>query len=153
MNMDEMNRIEPAIDAAAQLELVCRIVQGLCRMDELHPAQWSALRYLAKSDKLLRTTNQLAAHQGTNPGTASRTISALMRKGLVTSTVSRSDRRIRTISLTPAGRTLLQQDPLHRVATGLQRLPRETRAQLPGILEELHQALAAQVRRAEPGAD
>lgn len=148
--MDDMNRIEPAIEAAAQLEQICRIVQGLCRMDDLHPAQWSALRYLAKSDKTERTTNLLAAHQGTNPGTASRTISALMRKGLVTSTVSRNDRRIRTISLTQAGRTLLLQDPLQRVALGLQHLPRETREQLPAILAALHEALAAQAQR--PGA-
>lgn len=145
--MDEMNRIEPAIEAAATLEQICRIVQGLCRMDELHPAQWSALRYLAKSDKAARTTNLLAAHQGTNPGTASRTISALMRKGLVTSTVSRTDRRIRTISLTQAGRAMLLQDPLQRVALGLQHLPRDLRLQLPEILAELHRVLSEQVRR------
>lgn len=151
--MDEMNRIEPAVRAAAQLEQICRIVQSLCRMDELHPAQWSALRYLEKSDKLVRTTNQLAVHQGTNPGTASRTISALMRKGLVTSAVSRTDRRIRTISLTPAGRALLQQDPLHRIATGIQRLPRDSREQLPQVLDALKAALAAQARRAGPGLD
>lgn len=147
MDMDDINRIEPALSAASQLEQVCRLVQGLCRLDELHPAQWSALRYLAKSDKAERTTNMLAVHQGTNPGTASRTISALMRKGLVTSTVSRSDRRIRTISLTATGRALLMQDPLQRVATGLQRLPRDTRDQLPELLENLYRALSEQVRR------
>ncbi|MFC3231176.1 MarR family winged helix-turn-helix transcriptional regulator [Marinibaculum pumilum] len=145
--MDDINRIEPALDAASQLEQVCRLVQGLCRLDELHPAQWSALRYLARAEKTERTTNMLAVHQGTNPGTASRTISALMRKGLVTSTVSRADRRIRTISLTAAGRDLLMQDPLHRVAIGLQRLPRDTREQLPELLHELHRALSEQVRR------
>ncbi|MEQ8347937.1 MAG: MarR family winged helix-turn-helix transcriptional regulator [Sneathiellaceae bacterium] len=147
MDMDDINRIDTALSAASQLEQVCRLVQGLCRLDELHPAQWSALRYLAKSEKAGRTTNMLAVHQGTNPGTASRTISALMRKGLVTSTVSRSDRRIRTISLTAAGRDLLGQDPLQRVAIGLQRLPRVTREQLPDLLQDLHRALAEQGRR------
>ena len=61
--------------------------------------------------------------------------------------MSRADRRIRTISLTAAGRELLMQDPLHRVAIGLQRLPRDTRNQLPELLGELHRALSEQVRR------
>ena len=46
-----------------------------------------------------------------------------------------------------ADRDLLMQDPLHRVAIGLQRLPRDTREQLPELLHELHRALSEQVRR------
>lgn len=104
---------------ASLLEQISRLVDHVSRDNGMHPAQWSALRYFANADVGARTTNGLARFQGTNPGTASRTIGSLVRRGLLTVVVDSDDRRVRIVSLTDAGHAALDGDPLSDIMNAL----------------------------------
>src|SRR5581483_1540762 len=65
----------------------------------LNPAQWGALRFLARANPSARTTTVFARANGTTQGTATQTISALVRKGLVSRSPDPEDRRIMRLDL------------------------------------------------------
>ena len=103
----------------------------------MQAAQWSALRYFGKAGERARNVVGLARYQGTNPGTASRTIGTLVRRGLLAVVVSPDDKRARIVSLTEAGRTLLTQDPLFVVETAIAAMPPEAQEGLATGLRDL----------------
>lgn len=111
--------------AARRLEALLRAMQNQCWSDGVHPAQWAALRFFARAPEERCTVNGLAKAQGTNPGTASRTIAALTRKGLLAVRRRDSDHRYKVITVTEEGTALLNADPLLRVEDGLAALSAE----------------------------
>lgn len=111
---------------------------------ELNPAQWEALRYLARANRFSRSPSALAAFLGATKGTISQTLIALERKGLVERRRSEQDRRGVVLHLTANGRARLQQDPLTALAASAAELPVEAQTELA---EGLRGILAAMQRR------
>ncbi|MEM1049225.1 MAG: MarR family transcriptional regulator [Pseudomonadota bacterium] len=70
---------------------------------ELNPAQRAALDYLARANRFSRTPSTIADYLCTTRGTASQTLKALERKGLVEARRSAADKRSISYDLTPAG--------------------------------------------------
>ena len=132
---------------AALLDQVARTTFGFAYGDGLNPAQWGALRYYAKAGPGARTVNDFVRFQGTTQGTASRTIGALVAKGLLARREDDRDRRRARLDVTPAGLALLESDPLLILAEALATLAPDRRA---AVADGLADALGALLdRRAE----
>ncbi len=117
-------RYYPAVDSRARQgqELVdlalqvSRFVHGAATRTGLTPAQWMALRYLARANRFSRSVSAFADFHGTTRGTASQTIKSLVRRGYLRCARSERDGRSVRFDLTPAARRLLARDPVEAVA-------------------------------------
>ena len=107
----------------------------------LNPAQWAALRFLARANPSARTTTGFARANGTTQGTATQTISALVRKGLVARSPDSEDRRIMRLDLTEGGLALLNDDPLDELVQVVDSIPPERSRALALELAELNRRL------------
>ncbi|MGJ8572573.1 MAG: MarR family winged helix-turn-helix transcriptional regulator [Hoeflea sp.] len=100
---------------ANQFNQIRALIDRLSRLSEaedwtgdLNPAQMAALRYLNSANRFSRAPSHLAAFSGSTRGTASQTLRALERKGLVTEARSASDRRSISYAVTMAGQQLAE---------------------------------------------
>jgi DNA-binding MarR family transcriptional regulator len=91
----------------------------------LLPAQWDALRYLARANTMSRTPGALATFLGTTRGTTSQTLTALEGKGCIRRVRNEGDRRVVRLELTEAGHALLAQDPQELIRRAVDDLPQE----------------------------
>ncbi|PWC36906.1 MarR family transcriptional regulator [Azospirillum sp. TSO22-1] len=98
---------------------VLRTTASLAFTEGLNPAQWSALRYFAQATPSARSVVAFARYHGTTKGTASQTIAALLKKGLLDRSRSERDRRTVNLELTAAGRLVLEHDPLNELAAAI----------------------------------
>ena len=118
--MDGDTRYRFSARATAELMAqILRLANGAAFAGGLNPAQWSALRYLADAVPEARTVTAFAQYHATTSGTASQTVAALVRKGLVERMPELGDRRRNRLELTSAGYDLLQGDPLGAIATAI----------------------------------
>ena len=108
----------------------------------LNPAQWAALRFLARANPSARTTTGFARANGTTQGTATQTISALVRKGLVGRSPDPEDGRVIRLDLTAHGRALLAEDPLNELVRLVDQIPSARSFALAKELAELNQQMA-----------
>lgn len=109
--------------------------------DTLTPAQWAALRFVASANPRSATPGAFARFHGVTKGTASQTVRALIRKGLVDAHPGSADARARVLTLTAAGRAKLDDDPIAPLVCAIDAMhPREQRA-----LENALGALAARL--------
>jgi len=131
-----------ARDLARLVDQVGREVHGLGYASDLHPVQWAALRFLSDADPESRTVSGVAGFQGTTVGTASRTVSALQRKGLIKAEVDAADRRSRRLDTTAAGRRALNADPIGQLEKVLEKLSGADRKVLGDVLAKVQAALA-----------
>jgi DNA-binding MarR family transcriptional regulator len=72
-------------------------------VDDLNPAQMSALGYLSLANQFSRAPSLVAEYLGTTRGTMSQTLKALERKGYVSEIRSEIDKRSISYDLTPEG--------------------------------------------------
>jgi MarR family transcriptional regulator, lower aerobic nicotinate degradation pathway regulator len=112
-------------------------------------AQLFVLQQLAErsSDSL----NELADRTATHQSSVSVVVRRLVERGLVSRTVSSSDKRRVVLALTEAGRTLLSGAPVtiqSQLVTGLQRMSVEDRGHLANLLEKW--LLSAHIDLASP---
>ncbi len=108
----------------------------------LNTVQLEALGYLARCNKYSDTPAALADFFASSRGTASQTLLALERKGLITKTPDAKDGRVARCALTPAGRKALTQAASHDpVARELEALGEQKRAQLLELLVPLLRAV------------
>lgn len=114
------------------LDRIHRMTRGLQYAHGLNPAQWDALRYVARANKYSRTPGALAQFLGTTKGTASQTINALEKKGLLTRRADPEDKRVRRIVLSEAGKALIARDPLNCLDLAVRKLPPE----VAGVITE-----------------
>lgn len=84
-----------------------------------NPAQWEALRYLARANRFSRTPASLADYLNSSRGTVSQTLIALEEKGLVEKARSERDARSWSLALTPAGRATLGRDSERALAADI----------------------------------
>lgn len=73
----------------------------------INPSQFAALSYLARANRFSRAPSHVAEYLATTRGTASQTLKALARKGLVEEERSDQDRRSIRYAITDDGTALL----------------------------------------------
>jgi DNA-binding MarR family transcriptional regulator len=105
-----------ALEAAHLIDRLERLARSGEQTAGLNPAQWEALRYLARANRFSRTPAALADYLASTRGTVSQTLIALEQKDLVSRTQSDKDKRSVEISLTARGKTTLRNDPLLALA-------------------------------------
>ncbi|WP_269931920.1 MarR family winged helix-turn-helix transcriptional regulator [Aminobacter sp. HY435] len=141
--MDDRN------SAVELVERLTRIVANEGHAQGLKPAQWEALRYLARANRFSRTPGALTAYLGLTKGTVSQTLMALERSGFIEKTANPGDARSVRLGLSPAGADLLRRDGIDTLRRAFDGLPAEVQAALGDGLERLVKAgLAARGGRA-----
>lgn len=144
MNGEEDDGVDGA-QVAWTLERLARLMRARGHEDGLNPAQWEALRYLARANRFSASPGALTRFLGATKGTVSQTVIALERKGYVSKLGRGAGRKTATLTLTEKGRHSLSQDPWSGLATAAGELGGKTRRRLQRGLEEL---LSHEVRRA-----
>lgn len=136
-------------DGPMQTQLIAELLLHLPRLarsnetvDGLTSAQWTALRFFGRANRMTRTPSAFAEFHGTTRGTASQTIKALVAKDYLTRTRSPADGRSVSFDLTPAGWACLRDDPLSVVMQAIDDLPAETQAELHSAVMALTQYVA-----------
>ncbi len=107
----------------------------------IHPGQWAVLRFLASAKDHQKDLNGVAAHLGITPAPASRALAALEEKGLVIGEVRADDRRKRQMTLSPEGRSILENDPMLRLEKIIEALPEEHQNTLQSSLQTIFEKL------------
>ena len=97
------------------VDRLSRLAHSLQYSQGLNPAQWNALRYLARANKYSTSPGVLADYLGTTKGTVSQTLISLESKGLIRRIRCDEDRRKVRLGLTEAGETMLGLDPLREI--------------------------------------
>ena len=126
------------------LEQVVRSIYDKSGPDELHAAQWAALRFFALAGKLNRSVAGLAKFLGVTKGPASRTTNRLVKRGYLFSETSEHDKRVTLFTLTEEGRRMLENDPIMRLADAISRLDEASKESLAESLEAIYRALIEQ---------
>lgn len=124
-------------DLAAELLIhVARLSQG-GGDHRLTPAQWTALRFFARANRLSRTPSAFSAFHATTRGTASQTVKSLVALGLLERHRNEDDGRSFRFELTEAGRAALADDPLGGLSARIAALPQAARQALLATLRQL----------------
>lgn len=129
-SLDEL-RISELIDR------VGRITRGLQFVNGLSPAQWEALRFIARANRYSCSPTALAKYLGTTKGTISQTLISLEKKGYLQRLREERDRRGIRLELKPAGWRLLDQDPLLEIDKAVACLPAHEKEALAGGLNRM----------------
>ncbi len=132
---------QSALEAAHLIDRLERLARSGESAGDLNPAQWEALRYLARANRFSRTPAALADYLASTRGTVSQTLIALEQKGYVARAASARDRRSVLVSLTRQGREALASDPIATIAADVERAA-------GGKLDDLVAALRAALSRA-----
>src|SRR5690606_35035834 len=139
-----MQLSESALAAARLIDRIERLARSGVPLHGLNPAQWEALRYLARANRFSRSPAGLAAYLGSTRGTVSQTLIALEEKGFVSRRASDRDRRSLALDLTDRGIAALGDDPLLATARDL---TEATGGDASAIVAVLRQALRGAVGR------
>ena len=127
-----------ALETAHLIDRLDRLARAREAAGELNPAQWEALRFIARANRFSRTPAALAAYVGSTRGTVSQTLIALEQKRHVTRRPSARDGRSIELDLTAAGERVLKDDPILLLATDLAQVGT---ARLNAVAETLRGAL------------
>lgn len=136
------SRAQPAEDIALTLEQLIRLHFSQSFRHGLKPAQWHALRYFAFADPGDRTVTAFARHRASTMGTASTTISTLVRKGYLARDYGSGVPRNRGLHLTAAGEALLADDPIQNLTEAIEQLGAEEQETLSNSLGKLVKIMA-----------
>nr|WP_245596823.1 MarR family transcriptional regulator [Leisingera aquimarina] len=109
---------------------------------ELTAAQWAALRFIARANRVSRTPSAFASFQATTRGTASQCLKSLVAKGFLARQRSETDGRSVRFEVTVRGWDQLERDPLRHLITAIERLEVSSRAGLVHALAVLTADLA-----------
>jgi DNA-binding MarR family transcriptional regulator len=135
-----------ANDAAHLVDRLERLARAGEQSGGLNPAQWDALRYLARANRFSRTPAALAEYLATTRGTVSRTLASLEEKGLIARLASDRDGRSVDFDTTEAGRTLLAEDPLAQVADNIAQATQNEARHFADLLQRVLRAALARNR-------
>jgi DNA-binding MarR family transcriptional regulator len=131
--------VNPPVPATALTNLlnqVARRVHAQAHTLDLFPAQWAALRYMARMPADLRTSSDLARFQGQEHGSVARTVRTLIDKGYLETAGPVGRGRATALELTEDGRKLLLADPLLKVQGVFDRFDGAERETIARFLEE-----------------
>ena len=135
---------EAAVEAALLIDRLDRLARSGDAAGELNPAQWEALRFVARANRFSRTPAALAEYFGSTRGTVSQTLIALEQKGHLTREPSERDRRSVVLELTSTGTQALKRDPILALAADL---AGASAIQLEAVNAVLRDALRALITR------
>jgi DNA-binding MarR family transcriptional regulator len=132
-----IQRRERSARAIAELlEQLARSTVNEAFAQGMQPAQWRGLRYVAQANEDARNIGAFAKFHLTTPSSASQTMGALSRKGLIVKRPG-ADARQRTLELTAKGRRLLAKDPIIAMSRTVLSLSESQMYLLAEILERL----------------
>jgi DNA-binding MarR family transcriptional regulator len=135
-------------DIVYSLERLSRLMRAAEFGDGLNPAQWEALRFLARANRFSNSPGALTRYLGATKGTISQTVKALERKKLIEKTERPGEKRSIVLKLTAAGAAMMARDPWAGLAASCDELAGKTRRRMDKGLAEL---LAAEItRRLDP---
>lgn len=134
----------PSLEAAHLIDRLERLARAGEQVGPLNPAQWEALRYLARANRFSRNPAALADYLASTRGTISRTLASLEAKGYVAREPSARDGRSVEFVLTASGREALRRDPLLAMAKDIERA---TNSETVALLESLRQTLRNAIAR------
>lgn len=138
-----MNPNPHAVEAAYLIERLDRLARKGDGMAGLNPAQWEALRYIARANRFSRNPAALADYLGSTRGTISQTLIALEQKGFIERQPSPRDRRSIDLALTAKGAAALRDDPVQQLAADIAAATGSTAESLASALRAtLGQAIA-----------
>ena len=129
-------------------ELGAELIVHLARLAQssgetgLTSAQWSALRFFARANKVSRTPSAFSAFHATTRGTASQTVKSLVNAGLLERHRNEDDGRSWRFELTEAGRETLRRDPTAALVRVLRALDHDQRDALMKCLQTVTGALS-----------
>lgn len=129
----------PGVMIVWPLERLARLVRAREHEGGLNPAQWEALRYLARANRFSDSPTSLTQYLGATKGTVSQTLKALERKGYVGKTTREGARKSVRLTLTPKGLDALTRDPWSEVAAQVDQLGSKTRRRMERGIRELLQ--------------
>lgn len=109
---------------------------------DLTAAQWTCLRFLARSNRSTRTPSGFASFHATTRGTASQIIKSLETRGMIIRRRSPDDGRSVFFDLTNDGTAALARDPLGDLIGVIDDLDARTRASFLSMLTGLSSSLA-----------
>lgn len=122
-----------------------RVISLLYRTQQDHGlsrAQWIALRYFGRANKLSRTVSGYARYHAVTVGAASQMVKALVSKRLLSTAASETDKRVVQVDPTEKGEALLDEDPMHQLVNAINFLPDRSQQELITCLLELMDCLA-----------
>ena len=131
-----------AAGTAQMLEQVARRILEKRDQQDLHAAQWSALRYFARAGRRTANVSGLSKYLGNTSGSTSRTARSLVDRDLLEATKAEYDARSVTFRLTENGSSTLEQDPLLELTQVLATVPPEDLIRLSEILEFVHSEMS-----------
>ncbi|MCC5989712.1 MAG: winged helix-turn-helix transcriptional regulator [Pararhodobacter sp.] len=134
-----------SLQAAELLLHLSRLVHGGQQDDKtqaLTPAQWTALRYFARANRLSRTPSAFSEFHATTRGTASQVVKSLIAMGLLERRANQADGRSALIEVTPAGHERLRHDPLAALGAAIDALDPQTRQSFTRSLSQIGVTLA-----------
>lgn len=120
-----------------RLDHLNSLVNGMSFSHGLKPAQWAALRYLARSSESDRRMSRFAIFHATSKSAASQTLAVLIRKGYVTAQLHPDDPRIKVLDLTSQGRKIIKHDPLLGMRAMLHTIDEKELGRFNDVLEAL----------------
>jgi len=135
--MHEEDDDNPGSPIAAAIERLARLMRADEHAGDLNPAQWEALRYLARANRFSNSPGALTRYLGATKGTISQTLKALERKGLVSKATREGEKRSVALILTAKGAAALSHDPWQGLASDVKSLGNKTRRRLAKGLREL----------------
>lgn len=109
---------------------------------DLTAAQWTCLRFFARSNRSTRTPSGFASFHATTRGTASQIIKSLETQGLIARRKSPDDGRSVYFDLTRAGGAVLAEDPLGDLIAVIDGLKAAERATFLNVLGRMGSLLA-----------
>ncbi|WOI52800.1 MarR family winged helix-turn-helix transcriptional regulator [Parvularcula sp. LCG005] len=141
--MDATKRIKKrrARGTAQLFEQVARRILEKRHRDDLHAAQWSALRYFQRAGRQTANVIGLSQYLGNTSGSTSRTARSLVDRALLTVSPAEHDARSVTFRLTPEGEATLAEDPMLEIAAILDTLPPQELALLSKTLDTIQTEL------------
>ena len=108
---------------AERLLAIARLAYGrMPKAANLTRTQWVALHYFARANRRSRTATAFSLYHGTSLASVSESISALVRRGLLSRYRCRRDRRNFCLDLTDDARRLLSDDPAANLEKAIESL-------------------------------
>ncbi|QIG48670.1 winged helix-turn-helix transcriptional regulator [Nordella sp. HKS 07] len=124
-------------EIAYALERLSRLMRGGEFGEGLNPAQWEALRFLARANRFSNSPGALTRYLGATKGTISQTVKALERKKLIVKSERPGEKRSIVLELTEAGHAMMAKDPWMALAAACGELGGKTRRRMDKGLAEL----------------
>jgi DNA-binding MarR family transcriptional regulator len=93
------------------MERLTRLIRAAEHGADLNPAQWEALRFLARANSFSNTPTALTRYLGATKGTTSQTLKALERKGYIVKSARPEERRSVMLTVTAKGFSAVADSP------------------------------------------